>query len=213
VTKDNLLFATIGILLGFISGYLMHEAMSARQAPRLWPGQAAANGAPGTAAPPMGNPGGNPAGAPPGDANSASGQAAMQEIQALRQQVEEHPDDAEAVLRLANANFDIQNWSRAKELYIQYLKLEPAHPDVLTDLGIVYRSLREPDRALELFDQAQKLAPQHWQSLFNKVLVLAFDQQKAAEADQALSALQKLQPGNPDVDRLAAEVAKRSSAP
>lgn len=203
MTKDNLLFATIGILLGFISGYLMHEAMAARQPPRLWAGQAAASGAPGTA-PPAGNPGGNPAGA-----DGAPGQAAMQEIQQLRQQVEEHPDDAEAVLRLANANFDIQNWSRAKELYIQYLKLQPAHPDVLTDLGIVYRSLREPDRALELFDQAQKLAPQHWQSLFNKVLVLAFDQQKQAEADQALGELQKLQPGNPDVERLAAEVAKR----
>lgn len=203
MTKDNLLFATIGILLGFISGYLMHEAMSARQPPRLWAGQAAATGAPGTTPP-----GGNPGATPPA-AEGAPGEAAMQEIQQLRRQVEEHPDDAEAVLRLANANFDIQNWSRAKELYDQYLKLQPAHPDVLTDLGIVHRSLREPDRALELFDQAQQLAPQHWQSLFNKVLVLAFDQQKQAEAEQALGQLQKLQPGNPDVERLAAEVAKR----
>jgi tetratricopeptide (TPR) repeat protein len=194
VTKDNLLFATIGLLLGFISGYLMHEAMAARQTPRLGAGQAGA-------AAPAGDPGGAP--------GPQASLAPMEEIQQLRQHVEEHPEDAEAVLRLANANFEIQNWSRAKELYIQYLKLEPAHPDVLTDLGIVYRSLREPDQALELFDQAQKIAPQHWQSLFNKVLVLAFDQQKPAEAQQALSQLQKLQPDNPEVQRLAAEVAKR----
>ena len=35
MTRDNLLYATIGILAGFISGYFTHEVMALRQPPPL----------------------------------------------------------------------------------------------------------------------------------------------------------------------------------
>src|SRR4028118_2157602 len=35
LTKDNLISVVLGILLGFIAGYLLHEVMAARQPPRF----------------------------------------------------------------------------------------------------------------------------------------------------------------------------------
>jgi hypothetical protein len=58
----------------------------------------------------------------------------------------------------------------------------------------------------------QKVAPDHWQSKFNQVIVLAFDLKKYGEAESVLAELKRLQPTNPDVARLAAEVDRQKKA-
>lgn len=223
MTRDNLLYITIGVLAGFISGYFTHEVMATRQPPPLSVLQAAQAAA-------MGNPheGGAPgagggaaaaAGAGPvaGGAAAAAGPGAtggppMAEIMRLREHVEKNPDDAEAILTLANLNYDIRNWERARELYERYLKLRPAHPDVLTDLGVALRGLQKFPEALATFQQAQQLEDGHWQSLYNEVVVLAFDLKDMPKAQQVLARLKQLQPNNPEVARLADEVARRSGS-
>jgi Flp pilus assembly protein TadD len=216
VNRDNLLFAVLGLLVGFVSAYWMFEAMAARQPARLVPGQM---GAMPQQMPPGGGGDATRGPAPDGAAADAAAQggapgggAPMQAIQELRARVEKNPNDAEAVLQLANANYDIQNWDRARELYSHYLELKPDQPDVLTDLGITYRNLGQFDQALDLFGRAQQVAPEHWQSRFNAVIVLAFDKKDFAKAEAELAELKKLQPGNTDVERLAAEVERQKNA-
>jgi tetratricopeptide (TPR) repeat protein len=126
--------------------------------------------------------------------------------------VELRPDDSEAVLQLANIRFDNKEWDQAQELYARYLEKNPAEPNVLSDLGITYRELQQYDRAIEQFHKAQALAPDHWQALYNEVVVLAFNQKKFDAARQVLDKLQKMQPNNPDVSRLATEVDRQSKA-
>jgi cytochrome c-type biogenesis protein CcmH/NrfG len=220
VNKDNLLFATLGILFGFIAGFLLQEVMAARQPPRRVAGETAAadasaapqgsadaSGAGGSGA--MPGVGADAAAAPGG---GAPGQPPMAAVLELRTYVEQHPNDADAVLKLANLNFDIQNWPRARDLYTHYLELRPAEPNTLTDLGITYRQLKQYDQALDLFGKAQKIAPDHWQSRFNAVIVLAFDLKKYAAAEGVLAELRRLQPTNPDVEKLAAEVDRQKRA-
>ena len=79
-------------------------------------------------------------------------------------------------------NYDIGDWQRAVELYNHYLELKPDDPDVLTDLGIAYRQMAQFDQALGRFKEAQKAAPDHWQSYYNEVVVLAFDMKRLDEA-------------------------------
>ncbi|HEV2845599.1 MAG TPA: tetratricopeptide repeat protein, partial [Thermoanaerobaculia bacterium] len=152
-----------------------------------------------------------PQGAPPPEAAGGTGPA-MAEVQQLQARLQESPNDTDAMLRLANLNFDIRNWQRAQELYARYLELEPKNVDVMTDLGISYRETRQFNEALAMFAKAKQVNPQHWQAYYNEVVVLAFDLQRLDEANQSLARLQELQPGNPDVARLAEAVAKQRDA-
>ncbi|HEX6903988.1 MAG TPA: tetratricopeptide repeat protein [Thermoanaerobaculia bacterium] len=206
MTKDNFTFAVVGILLGFIGGYMMHEVMVARQPPRLTPELRAqivadpnAGGGAMQGAAPQGDPAAGPA---------AGNGPAMAEVQQLQAALEQNPNDADVIRRLADLNFDIQNWPRAQQLYVRYLELRPGDPNVMTDLGISFRESKQYDQALEQFDKAQAIDPQHWQAYYNEVVVLAFDLKRFDEADRSLAKLQELQPGNPNVARLAEAVAK-----
>lgn len=199
MNKDNLLFAVVGILLGFVSGYLLFEAMAARQPPRL-------GTAGGGAANPMAQ---QPTG--PQDAPAAGG-AAMPQIQELQARLQQNPNDTDAIRTLANLNFDIQNWQRAQELYSRYLEIRPNDPDVMVDLGVTHRELGRFTDALDLFQQVQQQNPNHWQSYYNEVVVLAFDLKRFDEADRALARLRELQPSNADVERLAAAVQQQRNA-
>lgn len=211
--RDHLLFLAAGVLVGFVLAYLAFEEIGSKQAPRLEPGQVEAStvppssGLPG----PQANPGaGNPGAGNPG---SNAGTAFTQEqVQQLRAYVAENPDDAGAVLQLANMNFDIRNWPRAAELYERRIALQPGEADVVSDLGICYREMGELDKALEAFDEAQKINPQHWESRFNEVVVLAIDLKRFDDAEAVLDELRVIRPGNQDVERLAAEVERRKNA-
>jgi hypothetical protein len=105
VTRDSLLFLLIGLLAGFLVGYISHEAMTEVQPARMAGGtQLAAT----TAGPPAAG-GGAPGGAP-----------AMAEINRLRALVEQNPNDLDALRQLANLNYDIANWPRAgSERYLE----------------------------------------------------------------------------------------------
>ncbi len=201
MNKDNLLYALAGLFLGFVSSYLMFEAMAVRQPARRLAGAAVE--------PSGAMPGGEAAQAPPG---GEAGVASMEQVQRLRDHVAANPDDAPAVLQLAGLNFQIQNWARARDLYTQYLKLRPDQPDVLSDLGVTYHELGEPKEALRLFDRAQEVQPDHWQSRFNEVIVLALDLQDYAAAEAVIAELKRLQPDNQDVVQLEAEVQRRKAA-
>jgi len=223
MTRDNLLYVTIGVLAGFISGYFTHEVMAVRQPPPLAVLEAAqaaalsgahADGAGGGNAPAAAAPG-DPRGTGGGSAPSAAGRPggpAMEEVLRLREYVEKNPNDAEAVLQLANLNYDIRNWERSRELYERYLKLRPPQPDVLTDLGVSLRGLKRFPEAMARFEEAQRLQDGHWQSLYNEVVVLAFDLKDMPKAQQVLARLRQLQPENPEVSKLAEEVARRSGS-
>lgn len=201
-----MLFLLGGLVLGFIVAFLAFEAMASRQPPRLTAALRSQIAMGGDEAPGGGGAMGA-AQAPPGAGQG--GGPAMAEIQQLREFVEKNPNDAAAVRKLADLNFDIQNWQRAQELYSHYLELKPNDPDVITDLGITYRGMQQFDKALDLFNQAKKLEPDHWQAYYNEVVVLAFDLKKPDQANQVLGQLQQLQPGNPEVARLAEAVAKQ----
>jgi hypothetical protein len=212
VNRDNVLWALGGVLVGFVAAYFLFEAVGSKQSPRAAIGQTP----PAAVAPGGGAPGGGaPGGGAPGTAGAGGGVNApflQQQARQLEQAVEANPSAAESWLELANLRFDLQQFPGAAEAYQRYLELAPAHPDVLTDLGVSLHMTGRPEEALAQFDRAQQLQPDHWKSRFNEVVVLAFDLGRLDEAAEVLERLQELQPNNPDVERLAAEVSARRSA-
>lgn len=203
MNRDNVLWGLVGALVGFVAAYFLFEAVGSRQPPRAIAGQPPAATAP---APP----GAAPAG-PPGEGGIEAPFLA-QRARELEQALEQDPSAAETWLQLANLRFDLQRFAGAAEAYERYLALVPPHPDVLTDLGVAYHMSGRPEEALARFERAQQIAPDHWKSRFNEVIVLAFALGRLDEAERVLGRLRELQPDNPDVERLAAEVSARRSA-
>lgn len=214
LTKDNLLFAGFGLVLGFVTAWLMFEKVTMSQPPRAVPGQTA-----------MGAPG---AGGQPGAAPSAPSGIPldMSRLEQLQQQFEQDPDNPDLILALAQATHDIATqvpnpagsrplWVQARDLYGRYVQLRPDDPNlpvILSDLGVVHQELGEFDQALATFRRVRMIAPDHWQSLYNEVVVLAFGKKQLDEAQQALDELMRVQPNNPDVQRLAAAVEQQRNA-
>lgn len=200
MSKDNVLYALLGVLLGFVAAYFVFETIVERQPARLPAGMNAAAPAVGGAAV-----GQQPT---PQDTQAATAERVRQ----IEEFVAANPDTAQAWRQLGDLRFDLQRYQPAAEAYQRYLALAPADPDVLTDLGVSFHRMGQAEQALTRFRQAQELAPSHWQSRFNEVVVLAFDLGRPDDAATALQELRRLQPGNPDVERLAEEVERRRSS-
>lgn len=226
MNKDNLLFTLLGLVLGFVTGWLMFEKIAIRQPPRLTQDQLAAvmSGAavpgPGSAPSAPGGANGAPQAGMQGPAGPGPGQIDTSKLDALQAQLQQNPQNPELILAVANESFDIASkagkapfvWQQARDHYLQYIALKEPNPDVLSDLGVTYRELGQFDDALKTFQQAEKMAPEHWQSKYNQVIVLAFDLKQYDKAQSILEDLQKLHPDNPDIQQLAAAVARERSA-
>lgn len=223
MNKDNLLFTLLGLVLGFVTGWLMFEKIALHQPPRLTQDQLAAvmSGqavpGPNSVAAPTGAPGG---GQQAGMPTPGPGQIDTSKLDALQAQLQQKPNDPDLILAVANASFDIASqagrapfvWQQARDHYLQYLSLKEPSPDVLSDLGVTYRELGQFEDALKTFQQAEKMAPEHWQSRYNQVIVLALDLKQYDKAQTILDDLQKAHPENPDIQQLAALVARERSA-
>jgi len=188
VNKQQLAFLLAGIAFGTLLGYGWFNAMDKAPAEHaaVAPGPAAA-------------PAGPRAPTQVGTSGAEGGAPMMREINALKQRVQDEPQDAEALARLANVYHEIGMWQQAVDWYVKALEVTPGDPDMLTDMGVCYRGLGEYDRALSLFDEAQALHPEHWESLFNTAVVAGFD---LAQYDRALTALDALEQLNPEAPRL-----------
>lgn len=208
MNRDNLLFALMGLLIGFVASYFVYETIGEDQPPRLPAGQVApAVAGVGGAMPGAG--GGMPAGPGGGPVTAPMMQQQLEELRAL---LAENPDQPQGWLRLANMAFDLRRWDVAVEGYENYVQRSEPDPDILSDLAVSLHRVGRTEEALEVFDRAQTMSPDHWQSRYNEVVVLGLDLGRLDEAAEVMAELQRMQPDNPDVERLAEELERRRGA-
>ena len=116
------------------------------------------------------------------------------QLKALEEAVGKDPQNLHAWIQLGNQYFDDHKPREAIRAYERALSIKGDNPDVLTDMGIMYRQLGEFERAAEHFTQASKTNPLHEQSRFNLGVVLFFDLKRKEEARQAWRALIAINP-------------------
>jgi tetratricopeptide (TPR) repeat protein len=112
-------------------------------------------------------------------------------------------EGGEALRTQADRLFDEEKWPEARDAYVRYLEVHPEEVDVISDLGVCYRGAGDSENALKTFDRAIAIKPDHWQSLYNKIIVVGLDLGRKAEARELLAKLRVLQPDNPDIEKLA----------
>lgn len=122
-------------------------------------------------------------------------------IQSLLQVVAKEPKNFQAWVLLGNDYFDTHQPKKAVDAYAEALKLDPKQPDILTDQGVMYRELKETQKALANFQKAQALKPDHLQSIFNEAVVYADDLNRPSKAIELWTKVQTLAPTSPDATR------------
>ncbi len=123
------------------------------------------------------------------------------------------PENADAIIGLGNAPFDAENFVEAERWYTAALKQQPDNVNVRTDLGLTFffREPRDLDRAIKEYRGSLEREPNHPQTLQNLTVALA-TKGDAAEARAALARLEAVSPQNPVLPRLRSDIEKLGPA-
>ena len=176
--SDSIVFAIAGMCFGIILGWVIGTEQAAkRTAAVLQPAAAAPQQAAGTRQPPALDEG---------------------QVQALTTVLKSDPNNAGAIVKLANLYFDAERYQDAIDWYLKGLKIEPKNVDASTDLGVSYYYSGNTDAALKQFDYSLKLDPRHTKTLLNQGIVLAFGKRDLKGATDAWEKVVQIAPDSPE---------------
>jgi len=197
---DRLFLVLLGLIAGLAVGYVLAERFQTVPPARA---MAAAMGQ--EAMPP---------GHPPveGAAGPAVDQEFLDQVRALQSMLVDDPANFDVLAGLGNLYFDHSRWAEAETWYRKALEVRPGDPNVLTDLAVAIRNQGKGEQALAILDQVLEMYPEHWQALYNRIVVLNFDLHRHDEAVAALEqlkAMRKTNPQIPDLGALEREMAAR----
>lgn len=234
MTKDNILFAVVGLLAGLIIGFLGANQINRNAAERV-PPTASNSSAPGQNLPPDHPPLGS-------SSNSSSGPqgGALPEVTAAIEKARQEPKNFEAqmtaadlyyqiqrfdearklyeaanqlkpaeiepLIKLGNANFDLEKYEEAERWYEAALKKDPKQVSVRTDYGLTFylRTPRDIDRAIKEYQTSLGIDPNHEITLQN--LAVAYREKGDAEnARKTIERLARVNPDNPAVKAVAGQ--------
>ncbi len=188
MTRDNLLFAIIGILLGFIAGFLLAGNITQREAAQR--------------ATPMIAQGQNlPADHPPvaaGQAGGEGGQQMLASVQTAMKQARENPNDFDAQLTAAKLEYQIQRFDMAIEYLLAANKIKPTDFDTLAMLGVANLDAGHFDAAEKWYKAALQKKPDDMPTVDGYCAAL-LSNSKAKEAEDCISKLAKIDPTNQDL--------------
>jgi tetratricopeptide (TPR) repeat protein len=193
MTRDNFLFVVIGLLLGFIIGFLFASNMKQREA--LPAAVSRTQGLP-PDHPAIGDSSGNPG--TPGQMQ-ASVQAALEDARTK-------PDDIDAQLKAAEMYYQIQRYDQSIEYLLKANQIQPDSYDVIANLGMVNMDAGHLEAAERWYKAALVKKPDDTRVLDGLCNVL-LGESKAKEAEDTINKLAKADPTNSDLqqfrDRLA----------
>ncbi|MGZ8846082.1 MAG: tetratricopeptide repeat protein [Pyrinomonadaceae bacterium] len=198
MSRDNLLFTIIGILLGFIGGFLLASNISQREAAvRATPTQSSQT---------------LPADHPPvaGDQTSGDGQQMLASVQTAMKQARENPNDFDAQVTAAKLQYQIGRYDQAIEYLLAANKVKPDDFNTLAMLGIANLDAGHFDAAEKWYRAALLKNPNDMPAadgLCAALLALG----KTKEAEEAINKLAKIDPTNQDLPQFRTKLAELKS--
>jgi tetratricopeptide (TPR) repeat protein len=227
MTKENLLFAIIGVLAGFMIGFFFANSVNKSS---MSPVQ---TGMPQSAGLPSGHPaipGGNGGGAIPEvqaaiekakqnptdfDAQMKAAELYYQiqrfdgAVDFLKKANDLQPENYDVIVNLGNAYFDASRYEDAEKTYAKALVKKPDDLNVRTDLGLTFVFREDPnyDRGVQEFKRVLDADANHVQALQN--LTVAYTKQSdKANASATLARLEQADAGNEAIPKLREEIEK-----
>lgn len=192
MSRENLLFAIIGILLGFIVGFMFASSMSQKQAMQQQ-----------TAAGPQSLPGDHP---PVGAQNAPNPQAMQQEVTAQLEKARNEPKNFEAQIKAAQLYYQIQRYDQAIEYLLKANQLRPTDYQTVVTLAVTNLDAGHYDTAEKWYRAAMKMKS-------DDVTVLAglafatLQKGDAKAAEDAIAQLEKVDPSAQDLPNFKSRLA------
>lgn len=183
MTRENLLFAIIGILLGFIVGFMFASSMSQKMAT---PQATASSQAIPADHPPLANQG------------QQDPQAVRAEVSASLEKARTEPNNFEAQVKAAELYYQIQRYDQAIEFLLKANQLKPTDYRTVVILGMVNLDAGNFETAEKWYRAAMKMKS-------DDVMVLAglaaatLQKGDAKAAEDAIAQLEKVDPTSEDL--------------
>ncbi len=185
MSRENILFAIIGLLLGFIVGFMFASSMSQKAAMPAVAGSAQ----------------GLPADHPPvggGQGAAPNPQAMQAQVQASIEKARNEPQNFEAQIQAADLYYQIQRYDQALEYLLKANQLKPTDYRTVVLLGMVNLDATHYDQAEKWYRAAMKMKQ-------DDVMVLAglaattLQKGDAKAAEVAIAQLEKADPTSEDL--------------
>lgn len=183
MNRENLLFAVIGILLGFIVGFMFASSMSQKMAQSQMAG-ASQN---------------LPADHPPVGAQNAGDPAAQREqVMAQIEKARNEPKNFEAQMTAAQLYYQIQRYEQAIEFLLKANQLKPTDYDAVSALAVVNLDAGHYDQSERWYRAALKMKPDDERALAG-LAASTLERGDAKAAQDAVAQLEKAYPSNQDL--------------
>jgi len=183
MSRENLLFAIIGILLGFIVGFMFASSMSQKSATQQ------------TAASSQSLPSDHP---PVGAQNAPNPEAMRAEVQASLEKARNEPKDFEAQVKAAELYYQIQRYDQAIEFLLKANQLKPTDYRTVVILGMVNLDAGHYDTAEKWYQAALKMKSDDVMVL-SGLAAATLQKGDAKAAEDAIAKLEKVDPTSEDL--------------
>jgi tetratricopeptide (TPR) repeat protein len=191
MNRENLLFAIIGLLLGFIVGFMFASSMSQKTAQT----QTA------SASQTM------PADHPPVGAQNATDPAAMREqVTAQIEKARNEPKNFDAQVAAAQLYYQIQRYDQAIEYLLKANQLKPTDYETVANLGLVNLDAGHFDQAEKWYRAAVKMKSDDERVVAGLAAATLGTGDAKAAAD-AIAQLEKLNPSSEDLPQFKQKLA------
>jgi len=153
---------------------------------------------------PSGQPGGSGAPAPitGGQQPGPDRVKLSRDIAQLEEIVRKDPNNYQAWVQLGNDFFDIGEAQKSVDAYSRALEIKDGDPNVLTDMGVMYRQLKDFPKAVAAFRRAAASSPTHPQSRMNLGVVLMHDLNDSKAAIEAWEDFLRVAPNDPNAENI-----------
>lgn len=197
MTRDNFLFAIIGILLGFIGGFLFAGNIAQREAAqRAGSGTAQAQQNLPANHPPIG-----------GDQTGGEGgQQMLASVQTAMKQARENPNDFDAQVTAAKLEYQIGRYDQAIEYLLAANKIKPTDFDTLAMLGVANLDAGHFDAAEKWYRAALQKKPDDMPTVDGLCAAL-LGKGDAKGAEEQINKLAKIDPTNQDLPQFRSKLA------
>src|SRR6266550_8706246 len=194
MNKDNLMFAIIGLLLGFIIGFMVHSVLSQHESAPRGPTQQTQSMPPNH--PPVG-----------GDQAGDTGQQMLASVQTAMKQARENPNDFDAQVTAAKLEYQIQRYDQAIEYLLAANKIKPTDFDTLAMLGVANLDAAHFDAAEKWYKAALQKKPDDMPAVDGLCAAL-LSSGNVKEAEQQMNKLAKIDPTNQDLPQFRTKLAE-----